>query len=130
VLAILRAAPNLNEVLCNFGDLDHEPFERVLLIAANVYQPSSKAGPLRHTLFMLANDFFRGETKAFNEAVGRVLGIDGMSRSDDDGTHYLVFTPEQITVTERLSREKAQARVQAETEREAYARPGVPRPFA
>lgn len=130
VLAILRASPRLEEVLGNFGDLDDEPRDRVLFRAAKAYVPSSEATALRHALFMMANDFFRHETQAFNEVVKKVLGIDGMVVRHEDNDHYVVFTPEQITITERLAPAEVQIRINKEIEQEVRARSRASRPIA
>jgi len=51
----------------------------------------------------LSNDFFLGEIRAFNDAVQKVLGYDGVIHRLVDRKHYFLVAwfPEQIKIIDR-----------------------------
>ncbi len=57
---------------------------------------SSEGQEILRGLFPIANDFYGNDTKAFNKAVKKVLGYDGVVKHWDGFDHYVAFFPEQI----------------------------------
>lgn len=101
VVRIIRRSPRLDESLENWDEVTDSTRARVLAKAASAYTQPAGEGPLLKRLFALANDFFGNDTRAFNEAVRDVLGIDGVVEHYEDKTHFVVFFPEQINISSR-----------------------------
>lgn len=103
VKRILKRSPNLLESLANWGDIEYEGFAKVFNEAAQAYTHQEQDGPTIKTLFKIANDFFDGETEAFNLSIKEILGIDAVTESHSDTkTHYVAFFPDQVNIIERL----------------------------
>jgi hypothetical protein len=105
--AIITKSPCLDDCLCDWGDIEYEGMPKVLTRAIDTYA-SCQGGPegpvvLIKTLHKLGNDFFPGETEAFNQAIESVLGYDSVvERFENTGnTHYVAFFVEQIEIVER-----------------------------
>lgn len=102
VEAIIRRAPDLNDALMNWGDVDYYGLEKVLKSAIPAYAKPGKF--LLQSLNELANDFFGSEIKAFNEAVRDALGYDSVIEKFEGGkVHYVAWFPEQINIIERIA---------------------------
>jgi GNAT superfamily N-acetyltransferase/RNA:NAD 2'-phosphotransferase (TPT1/KptA family) len=96
---IIVVAPNLDDVLTNFGDVSFEGKANVLKAAVDSYTDA----PLLRQLFTLATDFYRDDVKGFNEIVRKVTGYDGVIAefgTEDlwhgNQTHYVAWFPNQI----------------------------------
>ncbi len=100
-LQIIELSPDLENALSNFGDVSYEGENVILQKAAKAYA-GTRVNILKQ-LFMLSNDFFRGQTKAFNKAVQAVLGYDGVYENYGQKTHWVAWFPEQIQVVSRKS---------------------------
>lgn len=114
VRQILTYAPDLDDRLQDWGEVDYEGRALVLSRAINSYKHKRSDGPVIKTLFKISNDFFGRDTRAFNEAVRDVLGIDGVMERHEDKIHYVAFFPDQIRMLERLTRDEALERLQAQ----------------
>jgi hypothetical protein len=101
---LLMLSPNFEESLQNWGDVEYEGREKVIGAAVKAYVQGTKGQPLVRGLFAVANDFYDRDTKAFNDAVTKVLGYDGVvqhfpaTQHADEKTHYVAFRPEQVRV--------------------------------
>lgn len=82
------------DALWNFGDVGYEGKRRVVQQAVNQYADND--WPTIRILFMLANDFYRGEDGKFLEVLQRVTGYDGIVVHHGDRTIAVVFSPNQI----------------------------------
>ena len=113
VRKLIMMSPVLDESLIDWGDVDFEGREKVLSKAVDAYAYQATRNIIVKALFPIANDFYRGHIKAFNEAVTKVLGYDGVVKKYDnpDGcfpmrTHYIVFRPDQIKIVGRRTVDK------------------------
>ncbi len=95
---ILSVAPDLETKLNDFGDVEAEGKNKVLRDAVKLYMDAQEPEKPLHLLNMLANDFYREDVKAFNEAVKNVTGYDGVISpvGATDETHYVAWFPSQI----------------------------------
>lgn len=82
------------DALWNFGDVGYEGKRRVVQQAVNQYADND--WPTIRILFMLANDFYRGEDGKFLEVLQRVTGYDGIVVHHGARTIAVVFSPNQI----------------------------------
>lgn len=98
---IMRASPEFDDVLMNFGDVDFEGEEKVISFAVQTYKKSVDGDALTG-LNALSNDFFRGHEADFLKAVNRVSGYDGVIRPAGEEVHAVVWLPERIRVAERI----------------------------
>lgn len=123
VREIITLAPqeSREEGLWQWGDLGSDSQASVISQAAPAY--SGFQSVLRG-LNNLSNDFFQGEIRAFNDAVQKVLGYDGVIHRLDDRKNYFLIAwfPEQIKIIERIpaatirrTLELAEARRQADS---------------
>lgn len=100
IRAILKASPNLEDVLWNFGDLSCKSQDSVLEVAVGLYG-NMNGGPDALTLLnTMNNDFFNGEEATFLAKVTEVTGYDGLYREKGGQVHTVVWNPEQIKITE------------------------------
>lgn len=125
VKRMVRYAPNLRDALENWGDLSRYSMTHVLNEAVGHYAHHKDDGPTIRTLFKIANDFFDGETEAFNRAMLEVLGIDGIVEHYPDKSHFVAFFPNQIDIIERLTPQEAQARLGLDDEYDAQSNTGA-----
>lgn len=100
--AILRASPDFDDNLINFGDVDFEGKAKVVGAAVITYYSVASADTLR-ALYSIANDFYSGSEAQFLAVVRNVTGYDGLVRKVGGETHAVVWFPEQIKIVERLS---------------------------
>ena len=102
VREIIRLAPqeSREEGLWKWGDLGSDSQASVISDAAPAYAGFQS---VLRGLNNLSNDFFLGEIRAFNNAVQKVLGYDGViHRLVDRKNYFLVaWFPEQIQIIER-----------------------------
>lgn len=96
VRAIIMKAPDLEDRLLDHGDVESEGRSAVLARATLAY--AGNRVDIQRQLFMIDNDFFRGDVKAFNEAVMAVLGYDGVHAKFDNQDHWVAWFPEQIMI--------------------------------
>ena len=96
IKAIISSAPELDDVLWNFGDWGSEGKDKVLNKAiSQLYEYQRET--LLTSLHPIANDFFAGNEQAFSEAVTRVLKHDGVEVRQESGeVFFIAFTPTQI----------------------------------
>ncbi|NCP97699.1 DUF3990 domain-containing protein [archaeon] len=93
----IKNAPNYNEDLMNWGDVDREGEEKVLKTASEAYAFKNRI--IVRALFNLANDFYRDETEEFNKNVKKILGFDSLYKKHENGAiHYVAFFPSQIKI--------------------------------
>lgn len=97
---IIRAAPDLETALENWGDVDFEGRDKVLRQAIGAY--TGIEAQIIKTLNHLAVDFYPGAVEAFNRAVTKTLGYDGVVVEFENKTHYVAWYPEQITLLEAI----------------------------
>lgn len=95
VLCIVHAAPNLDEALSDWGDVDFEGVDVILRRAVEAYVGDDET-PLLRTLFKLANDFYDDDIEAFNRTVEETLGYDCVVQEMEDRKHIAVWYPEQV----------------------------------
>lgn len=118
VKRIILRSPMLDRALSDFGDVDYEGRASVLARAIPSYVHRKGDGPTIKRFHSLANDFYRNDTKAFNQAIFQVLGYDGITVQNEESTHYLAFFPEQISIEEYLTVDEARQRL-AQTAQES-----------
>lgn len=109
VRKILAASPVLDDALTNFGDVDFEGRNIVMIRAASYYVTRKGDGPMIKQLHKLANDFFPDSEhiEAFNRAVLKAAGIDGILERYEGKVHYVAFFPEQVEILERMTHDEA-----------------------
>lgn len=93
---IIRASPDLNNCLENWGDVPYEGEKKIISQAANSY--ARKNIELLKLFNHLSTDFFRGHVEQFNHAIRTEFGYDGVISKLDDRTHYVAWFPEQICI--------------------------------
>jgi hypothetical protein len=98
---IMRASPEFDDVLMNFGDVDYEGEAKVVGFAVKTYG-STIEGDTLMGLNALSNDFYRGQEAAFLRVVNAVAGYDGLIRASGEENHAVVWLPERIKIIERL----------------------------
>lgn len=91
---ILKAAPNLDDALSNWGDVGYEGKAAVIKTAAETYAGMEQE--LLKTLNAISNDVFGNNIQAFNSAVRKTLGYDGVVSDIGNKKHYVAWFPEQI----------------------------------
>lgn len=103
VREIIKLAPqeSREDGLWKWGDLGSESQASVINDAAPAYAGFQS---ILRGLNNLSNDFFLGEIRAFNDAVQKVLGYDGVIHRLDDRKNYFLIAwfPEQIKIIERI----------------------------
>jgi hypothetical protein len=96
VRKIIEAAPNLDDVLCDWGDVDFEGREKVTSRAVAGYANAQEQ--LLDTINKLSRDFFSGEFAAFAAVMRQTTGYDGViEQVTDDEIHYVAWFPDQIS---------------------------------
>lgn len=111
VKKIILASPILDDALTNFGDVEYEGRTAVLNEAVQLYVTRKSDTQVIKQLHKLANDFFPDaeHTEAFNRAVFKATGIDGVLEHYGNRTHYVAFFPEQVEILARFPRESLSA---------------------
>ena len=90
---LILKAPNYQEYLMNFGDVEYEGEGVVLESAIEAY---TGGDIVPNILFSLANDFYDDEIELFNNNFLKVTGYDSVEIDFGYSTHYVVFFPHQI----------------------------------
>ncbi len=101
---LLKASPQFDEAISNFGDVDWEGKDKVLRTAVDIYLNIAEAETLR-ALYSIANDFWQGQDALFLRTVIDKTGYDGVVCKSFNENHAVAWTPEQITIVERLTLE-------------------------
>lgn len=105
--AMLRASPVLTDALSDWGDIEHEGFERVFAEAVPAYVLRNHL--IIKALFEIANDFYPGSEhiRAFNSQAQKVLGFDAVTDAflvNGKKMHVAAWFPEQICSATHLPR--------------------------
>jgi hypothetical protein len=102
VCELINLAPkeSREDGLWAWGDIGNESIDRVVNRAAKAYAGDQT---ILMGLHNISNDFFADEPQAFNVAVQKVLGYDGVIHALDDGKNYhlLAWFPDQIQILAR-----------------------------
>jgi predicted nucleotidyltransferase/8-oxo-dGTP pyrophosphatase MutT (NUDIX family) len=98
---LLMASPEFEDALANWGDVSFEGRGKVIGEAVKAYAQLSRGDATIRALWAIANDFYRGHTKAFNDAVTKILGYDGIVKDYGTKKHYVAFRPDQIRIVGR-----------------------------
>lgn len=107
VICLIKRAPELDDVLWNFGDYPNEGKNKVIIKAADLY--TNLHDEILKTLNTLSNDFFKGHALAFNHAVKEILGYDGVIVNHKNGEQFVIaFFPEQVEIIKREPHKKLQ----------------------
>lgn len=88
-------APNIDQALENYGDVDYEGYNKVFNEALNTmfeYQNDT----LLKTLHTINNDFYQHHDSEFLYAVSKILKYDGIQVDFNDEKFYIAFFPNQI----------------------------------
>lgn len=95
VKKLLLLAPNLNDSLSNFGDVEYEGKARVLNDAID--EMSDCCNTLLLQLNYIASDFYNGQNEAFLNGIKAVTKFDGVEHRFDSGeVFYVVWDPRQV----------------------------------
>lgn len=103
VRAFMRMAPS-DDWLVNWGDVDWEGRATVMTKAARAYTSYPEDDqPLVRALFSIANDIYGDDVEAFNRAVEKIFGYDGVvvRFPESRHSHYIAFFPQQIRLVEK-----------------------------
>jgi hypothetical protein len=98
---LIELSPELDNALVNWGDVEYEGKNVVLNTAVDAYSAGASGVNIVRSLFPIANDFYMGKEKEFNDMVTKVLGYDGVVKNFGESKHYLVFRPEQIEIIKK-----------------------------
>jgi len=98
---LMIMSPYFEDALTDWGDVEFEGKNIVINRAIDTYTKVANNNYIVKALFPLANDFYKNDTKAFNDAVTKVLGYDGVVKDFGNCKHYLAFRPDQITIIGR-----------------------------
>lgn len=100
----LKHSPSFDDALTNYGDVDWEGYEVVLKRAVQSY--AGIQGPLIQTLHMIANDFFDGHVREFNDFVINTLGYDSFIERVGDDFIVTVLDEDLIEIVARKKLER------------------------
>lgn len=95
---IIQSAPNLNDTLMNFGDVDYHGIHKVLDDASEIYKYHTG----HQLLNVLRNDFFKHSPETFMKAVTKHTGYDHMNCNspyldqNQNESWVVAFHPHQI----------------------------------
>lgn len=90
---IIKSAPDLDDSLTNYGDVDYEGFGKVLKRAVDSYTDLPKF----HAMNALHNDFYDGHPSTFLQNFTKITGHDGVVHESKPGEYIVnVFHPHQI----------------------------------
>lgn len=98
IQGLLQAAPDFDDMLTNFGDVDFEGKKIVFDRATKAYMQVNSGDDSLYVLNTISNDFWGGSEGLFLRAVHEITGFDGLIRQSGDETHAVVWMPEQIRV--------------------------------
>lgn len=91
---IIMMAPDLDDALTNFGDVNYMGMERLMSEVIDQFEDS--ADTLLGQLNTVANDFYRGANEAFLKAAMAVTKFDGVKHGFDDEVFYIAWDSRQI----------------------------------
>ena len=94
IFGLIKAAPQLDEVLWNFGDYVDGGKERTINSVIDSYYEDQST--IIETLNAISNDFYSGDEGLFLRNVYMRTGYDGIIRKYGNVTHYVVWFPNQI----------------------------------
>ena len=98
---IMLASPTLEDSLSNWGDVEFEGRGKVIETAVDAYSQQTTETPIVSALFGIANDFYRGHEREFNDVVTKVLGYDGVVKHSADHDLYVAFRADQVEIVGR-----------------------------
>jgi hypothetical protein len=100
---IIRSAPDFEDTMRNFGDVDYYGMARVMRESVDVYE-GMNSDPEDNTLqmlFCMSNDFYRDHPAEFLAVFSRVTGYDGLYREVGDEIHAVVWDAAKIEIVNR-----------------------------
>ncbi len=90
---VLKDAPDFNDKLSNFGDVDYEGYQKVLNRAVSAYS-DMPAIDAKHTIY---SDFYNGHPEHFLKTFTKHTGYDHSRHIQPTGEHHVVvFHPNMI----------------------------------
>jgi len=95
---LLRAAPDFDDMIYNFGDVSYEGFQKVLKKAVDAYYMLNDGDDALRVLNAISNDFWRDEEALFLRQVYQETGYDGLIRTSGKENHAVVWLPERIKI--------------------------------
>jgi hypothetical protein len=100
---VIRSAPDFEDTLRNFGDVDYYGIDRVIRETVDVYEGmnSDPGDNTLQMLFCLSNDFYRSEPARFLEVFSGATGYDGLYREIGDEVHAVVWNAGNIEIMDR-----------------------------
>lgn len=102
----LKAAPELEDTLWNFGDLSSRSMDSVLNDAVEIFN-NIEYDSLLKALNNISYDFYRGSEQEFSDKVKEILGYDAVEVTFEDvgmnTKYYILFNPNQIKSSEENS---------------------------
>jgi hypothetical protein len=104
IAALLKASPQFDDAITNFGDVGWSGEVKVLAEAVDIYWQLAEGDTLR-ALYSIANDFWQGQDALFLKTANEKTGYDGVIRKSYEETHAVAWVPEQITIVERIELE-------------------------
>jgi hypothetical protein len=101
--AIIMRSPIFIERLADYGEIEFEGLDTVIGYATSAMANDDKE-PLINTLNVLSSDFFGEHIEAFNTAVKKVLGYDGLlAKAAGKDWFAIAWFPEQIEIVETIA---------------------------
>jgi len=100
---VIRFAPNFEETMQNFGDIEFYGMARVMRETVDVYE-GMNSDPEDNTLqmlFCISNDFYRNEPVQFLEVFSKVTGYDGLYREIGEEIQAVVWHASAIRIIHR-----------------------------
>jgi hypothetical protein len=88
IKSIINKSPD-KYALSNFGDINYEGKEKVLMQAINAYKDVGD-GSVLSQLNMLNNDFYKGNPEAFNKAAQEATGYKGVTVDIGSGEKFIM----------------------------------------
>lgn len=102
--AMLRASPDFEAAMTNWGEIGFEKEAVVVVRAIDSYAEMNKGcDDAVQVLNAISNDFWKGSEGAFLRAVHAATGFDGLVRKSGDETHAVAWFPEQVSIKDRRS---------------------------
>jgi len=99
VLKLIKAAPDLNDALSNWGDVEFEGQDKVLKSALSVYKNIDNDMDLINSI---GHDIFHNDWETFFKILKDKLGYDGGVIENERGRQYVVFNAEAIKSTKNV----------------------------
>lgn len=101
---VLRAAPDFEETIQNFGDVGYYGITRIMRETVDVYEGmnSDPEDVTLRMLFCLSNDFYRDHPSLFLEVFSKVTGYDGLYREVGEEIHAVVWNSSAVEIVDRV----------------------------